>query len=238
MASSTAASAASSITDAGLTSRPPTCALSPLKKYSRRCVPASRAAGSVQRAPGCMVTVQIATSDSACAAQESGGDASGAAAPASAPAITATSVLRPPSSACTSRGIRSAQSMVKCGWAILLRAGRFSQIWNSSNGLSRSASSRGNISAWTTPCPAVSHCTSPWPKRAVAPSESEWSIRPLRTMVTVSKPRCGCAGKPGTESPWYMLQPSLRLKSWPIARPASEVEGTPSLPLDFGYASS
>ena len=29
-------------------------------------------------------------------------------------------------------------------------------------------------------------------------------------MVTVSKPRCGCDGKPGTFSPWYMLQPSCR----------------------------
>ena len=45
------------------------------------------------------------------------------------------------------------------------------------------------------PWPAVSHCTSPPPKRAVAPSESEWSMRPWRTIVTVSKPRCGCCGK-------------------------------------------
>ena len=32
------------------------------------------------------------------------------------------------------------------------------------------------------PPPAVSHCTSPRPKRAVAPSESEWSMRPWRTI--------------------------------------------------------
>ena len=31
------------------------------------------------------------------------------------------------------------------------------------------------------PPPAVSHCTSPRPNRAAAPSESEWSMRPLRT---------------------------------------------------------
>ncbi|MNT11119.1 hypothetical protein D3C72_1459830 [compost metagenome] len=133
--------------------------------------------------------------------------------------------------------MRSFQSMVKCGSTILWRAGRFSQIWNSSSGFGAVASSSGNISECTMPLPAVSHCTSPPPKRAVAPSESEWSTRPLRTMVTVSKPRCGCEGKPGTVSPWYMLQPSLRLKSWPIWRPASEASG-PMRPLPFGYASS
>ena len=50
------------------------------------------------------------------------------------------------------------------------------------------------------PSPAVSHCTSPRPKRAVAPSESEWSMKPWRTNVTVSKPRCGCCGKPGHDA--------------------------------------
>ena len=38
-------------------------------------------------------------------------------------------------------------------------------------------------------------------------------MKPRRTMVTVSKPRCGCCGKPGTTSPWYMRQPSLPSKS-------------------------
>ena len=47
------------------------------------------------------------------------------------------------------------------------------------------------------PRPAVIHWTSPWPKRAVAPSESEWSMKPRRARVTVSKPRWGCCGKPG-----------------------------------------
>ena len=41
-------------------------------------------------------------------------------------------------------------------------------------------------------------------------------------MVTVSKPRCGCCGKPGTTSPWYMRQPSLPAKSCPMSRPASD----------------
>ena len=55
----------------------------------------------------------------------------------------------------------------------LVLAGRFSQIWNSSSGFGPVRSSSGNISEWTMPAPAVSHCTSPSPKRAVAPSESE-----------------------------------------------------------------
>src|SRR5262249_46940276 len=56
-------------------------------------------------------------------------------------------------------------------------------------------------------------------------------------MGQVSKPRCGCAGKPGTTMPWYMLQPSFRLKSWPSSRPASEASG-PCLAFARGYASS
>ena len=50
-------------------------------------------------------------------------------------------------------------------------------------------------------------------------------MSPRRTMVTVSKPRCGCCGKPGTTSPWYMRQPSLPAKSWPMSRPASDAAG-------------
>ena len=87
------------------------------------------------------------------------------------------------------------------------------------------------------PRPAVSHCTSPLPKRAVAPSESEWSMKPCRTIVTVSKPRCGCCGKPGTTSPWYIRQPSRPSKSWPMVRPASDASG-PIRSLPRGYASS
>ena len=70
----------------------------------------------------------------------------------------------------------SLQSMVKCGSTILSSAGRFNQIWNSSQVLGPLRSSNGNISQWTIPPPAVSHWTSPRPKRAVAPSESEWSM--------------------------------------------------------------
>ena len=69
--------------------------------------------------------------------------------------------------------MRSSQNIVKCGATIFEAAGRFSQIWNSSSGLGRSVFSSGNISECTTPLPAVSHCTSPRPKRAAAPSESE-----------------------------------------------------------------
>jgi hypothetical protein len=178
--------------------------------------------------------VQIARSASGSEAHESGGGGGGSTpAAASRPAMQATSVLRPSSSCTVRRGIASDQSIVKCGAAILFFAGRLSQIWNSSSGFGAAGSSSGNISAWTMPLPAVSHCTSPPPKRAVAPSESEWSIRPLRTMVTVSKPRCGWPGKPGTSRPWYMLQPSFLLKSWPRSRPASGASG-PSRALPFG----
>ncbi len=221
---------------------PATLTLWPWKKYSLRRDAALAEGGSVQRAPGSMRSVQIATSASACAAQESGGGASGSAAstaplverwPSRRPAMTATSVTAPSPLSKNRCGMSSAHSIVKCGSAILLRAGRFSQIWNSSSGLALPVSSSGNISECTMPLPAVSHCTSPPPKRAAAPSESEWSVRPLRTMVTVSKPRCGCDGKPGTACPWYMLQPSLRPKSWPMLRPASDASG-PKRPLPFG----
>ena len=207
---------------------------SPAKKYSMRRVPWPRAAGSTQRAPGARCSVQMATSALACAAQDSGGGASGAAAPGSPPATTVTVVRRPASSRCARRGMRSFQNMVKCGATIFWRAGRFSQIWKSSSGFGPPVRSKGNISECRMPRPAVTHCTSPPPKRAAAPSESAWSIRPLRTSVTVSKPRCGCAGKPGTASPWYMLQPSWRLKSLPIWRPPSRWGAGPKAPLPAG----
>ena len=59
----------------------------------------------------------------------------------------------------------------------------------------------------------------------IAFEEIERGRLSLDTMVTVSNPRCGCEGKPGTVSPWYMLQPSLREKSCPMSRPASEAAG-------------
>ena len=62
-------------------------------------------------------------------------------------------------------------------------------------------------------------------------------MRPRRTMVTVSKPRWGCCGKPGTTEPWYMRHPSFPAKSCPRLRPASDAAG-PSRSLPAGYASS
>ena len=121
--------------------------------------------------------------------------------PASAPAITVTSVVRPSASLDdVARDVLVPQHREVAARPSCRRPGRFSQIWNSSHGLGPSRSSSGNISQWTMPLPAVSHCTSPRPKRAVAPSESEWSMKPCRTKVTVSKPRCGCCGKPGTRA--------------------------------------
>jgi hypothetical protein len=133
--------------------------------------------------------------------------------------MTVTVVVRPESSLKATRGMSSAHSIVKCGSTIFERAGRFSQIWNSSMWLGLSSSSRGNISEWEIPAPAVTHCTSPRPNLAAAPSESAWSMRPERTKVTVSKPRWGWAGQPGTTVPWYIDQPSLPLKSLPMLRP-------------------
>ncbi len=117
----------------------------------------------------------MATSASARDAHELGGG-SGGSAPAREPATTVTSVVRPASSADVTRGIWWSHSMVKYGSTILSAAGRFNQIWKSSQGFGPSRSSSGNISQCTMPSPAVSHCTSPRPNRAVAPSESEWSM--------------------------------------------------------------
>ena len=50
-------------------------------------------------------------------------------------------------------------------------------------------------------------------------------MKPWRTNVTVSKPRCGCWGKPGTTLPWYMRQPSAPAKSMPRSRAASDAFG-------------
>jgi hypothetical protein len=76
-------------------------------------------------------------------------------------------------SSCVTRGTSPDHSIEKYGAAILLFAGRFSQIWNSSTGFGWLRAISGNISECTMPRPAVNHCTSPLPKRAVAPSESE-----------------------------------------------------------------
>lgn len=88
--------------------------------------------------------------------------------------------------------------------------------------------------------PAVIHCVSPSPNRPAHPIESLWStwntrcqagsadthknthtIRtsPWRATVTVSKPRWGCIGKPGTESPWYL----------PIVHAHGEIEAPPGV---------
>jgi hypothetical protein len=107
--------------------------------------------------------VQIATSACAWLAQESGGGLGGAARSGRAPATHSSSARRPSASVSTWRGIVSAQNIVKCGAANLLRAGRFSQIWNRSSGLGASVRSSGNISLCWMPRPAVSHCTSPSP---------------------------------------------------------------------------
>ena len=64
---------------------------------------------------------------------------------------------------------------------------------------------------------------------ADAPKESAWSIIPLLTTVRVSKPLCGCRGNPGIFSPWYMLQPSLFEKSFPIFLPDNEEFGDKSI---------
>ena len=90
--------------------------------------------------------------------------------------MTVISTVRPSSSVASTRGMSSSHSIEKWASTSLSSAGRFSQIWNSSVGLSSSSWTRGNISEWTMPPPAVSHWTSPRPKRAVAPRESEWSM--------------------------------------------------------------
>ena len=132
------------------------------------------AGGRTQDEPGSKRRCQMATSVSVRLAQDRGGGGAGCS-PASAPAITVISTDRPSASVATTRGMSSSHSIEKWGSTSLSSPGRFSQIWNSSVGLSASSSTRGNISAWTMPPPAVSHWTSPRPKRAVAPRESEWS---------------------------------------------------------------
>ena len=137
----------------------------------------------VHDAPASRRSTQIATSASSRAAHEFGGGDAGLASP----RLPATTVTLPPSNSTT--GMSLAHNIVKYGSTILSVDGRLSQIWNSSVGFGSTVSTSGNISLCTMPAPAVSHCVSPRPKRAVAPSESQWSISPLRTNVTVSNPR-------------------------------------------------
>jgi hypothetical protein len=157
-------------------------------------------------------------------AHESGGGGGGRS-PASSPAMTVTSVAARRSSVTTWRGRSSFHNIVKYGSTILSAAGRFSQIWNSSSGFGPSRVEQREHLAVHDALARGEPLHVAAPKRAVAPSESEWSMKPRRTNVTVSKPRCGCCGKPGTVVPWYMRQPSMPAKSMPISRPASDASG-------------
>mmetsp|Transcript_6704 Transcript_6704/g.21159 ORF Transcript_6704/g.21159 Transcript_6704/m.21159 type:complete len:239 (+) Transcript_6704:745-1461(+) len=229
--------------------RPSTERLAPLKKKSLRRVAAPRrAAGSVYRAPARSAIVTIATSDASMSCAYDFGGGVGAPASASAgkkprPAITAMRAVEPgapPVSVGSSRdGMSSDQSILKCGSTILSLRGRLSQIWKSSRRLGPARSSSGNISECEIPRPAVIHCASPpSPNRPDAPVLSQWSTMPWRTSVTVSKPRCGCLGKPGTLRPWYMFQPLAEPKSEPSGRPRSSSLGGPIESSPAGYLSS
>ncbi len=120
------------------------------------------AAGSVIVAPGSMVTCQTATPESGRAAQECGGGVR-AGVPPYAPATTFTRVVRPASSVSSTTGVSSFQKIEKWASAFLSSGARLIQIWNRCSGLGASSRTRGNISAWATPLPAVSHWVSPAP---------------------------------------------------------------------------
>jgi len=94
---------------------------------------------------GAIFSVQMARSDSACAAHESGGGAGGASMPVRRPATQAISVCAPAALVARWRGMSCDHSILKCGSAILLRAGRLSQIWNNSSGLGAALSSSGTF---------------------------------------------------------------------------------------------
>src|SRR6185295_3074157 len=130
------------------------------------------AGGIVHAASEDILMVQIATSVSDREAHDFGGGG-GAFAPEYVPATTVIPVVLPAESVTTLVGTSLSQSIAKCGSTNLSSPGRLSQIWNSSSRFGPFESSNGNISEWTIPFPAVSHCTSPGPKRAVAPRESE-----------------------------------------------------------------
>ena len=55
---------------------------------------------------------------------------------------------------------------------------------------------------------------------------------PSIVAVTVSNPRCGCCGKPGTRSPWYMRYALEGSKSAPLPRRGASIFAFPR-----GYAS-
>ena len=103
----------------------------------RACGPCRRrrAAAASSVAPGSDARCQIATSASGRDAHEFGGGG-GRRRPASAPAMTVISVLRPVVVGGDVRaGCPRSHSIVKYGSTILSAAGRLSQIWNSSSGL-------------------------------------------------------------------------------------------------------
>mmetsp|Transcript_76356 Transcript_76356/g.134828 ORF Transcript_76356/g.134828 Transcript_76356/m.134828 type:complete len:237 (-) Transcript_76356:194-904(-) len=171
----------------------------PSMKYAARLVPAG-AAGTVNTAPGASSSSQTPTWLFLSAAQDRGGGARPWA-PSKDPAYTVTLVLP---SGLTGFGICPAQCITKQGSVILSFPGRLSQIWNNRSGFGLSMWTRGNISPWTIPLPAVIHCRSPSPYLPAFPIESVWSMTPSVVAVKVSKPRCGCCGNPGMRSPWYM----------------------------------
>mmetsp|Transcript_23742 Transcript_23742/g.64390 ORF Transcript_23742/g.64390 Transcript_23742/m.64390 type:complete len:288 (-) Transcript_23742:98-961(-) len=219
----------------------------PLKKKTlRRVVTPPRAAGRVHLLLRSSLMVTMATSDSSTSrAYDAGGGvgtvSSSLASMKPRPATTAMVVEAEPepSDGSVACGISSLQSILKWGSAILSFLGRLSHIWKSSRRFSPSLLSKGNISLWEMPRPAVIHCASPpSPKRPAEPRESQWSTIPCRTRVTVSKPRCGCLGKPGTLLPWYMFHPVGDPKSEPSARPRRSSRGGPMLSSPRGYASS
>lgn len=73
------------------------------------------------------MSVQMATSDSACAAHDLGGGGGAFTSP-RLPATTVTSVARPSASRATCRGMTWFHIMEKCGSTSLFARGRLSQI--------------------------------------------------------------------------------------------------------------
>src|SRR5262245_4328143 len=94
----------------------------PAKTCSARLLRASRAGGTTHDAPASIAIDQIATSASSLAAHEWGGGGSGGA---SSSALAMTVTVTP---GYCRRGMSWSHSIVKYGAAILLFAGRFSQI--------------------------------------------------------------------------------------------------------------
>src|ERR1017187_2608857 len=73
--------------------------------------------------------------------------------------------------------------------------GRVTHSWRGCACSLRKGSSR-----WMMPRPAGIHCTSPGPSTPALPRLSPCSSAPSSTIVTVSRPRCGCHSKPGEEN--------------------------------------